>query len=235
MVMAAPESGSTVEKSKKLDWSFTPKEGLPNVLVLGDSISIAYTLPVREQLKDVANIYRPVKVYRKKEFKHNPKVKVVNCQGTANGVKNIDQWIGDEKWDVIHFNFGLHDLKHFVNGQNSNLETDPQQASPEEYRENLIKIVNKLQTTGAKLIFATTTPIAPGTTDPLRKPEYPPAYNEIALEIMNDNDIQVNDLFSFCEPQLTEIQKSKNCHFNPEGSEMIAREVSKVIREALPK
>ena len=32
--------------------------GLPRVLLLGDSISIGYTLPVRERLKDVANVHR---------------------------------------------------------------------------------------------------------------------------------------------------------------------------------
>ena len=28
------------------------------------------------------------------------------------GLENIDKWLGDGKWDVIHFNFGLHDLKY---------------------------------------------------------------------------------------------------------------------------
>jgi len=24
-------------------------------------------------------------------------------------LKNIEVWLGDGKWDVIHFNFGIHD------------------------------------------------------------------------------------------------------------------------------
>lgn len=32
-----------------------------------------------------------------------------NCGPTASGLKNIDVWLGDGKWDVIHFNFGIHD------------------------------------------------------------------------------------------------------------------------------
>ena len=33
--------------------------GLPRVLLIGDSISIGYTLPVREALKGKANVHRP--------------------------------------------------------------------------------------------------------------------------------------------------------------------------------
>ena len=36
------EQGSTAEK-KADEWTFTPDPGLPNVLILGDSISIGYT------------------------------------------------------------------------------------------------------------------------------------------------------------------------------------------------
>ena len=36
-----------------------------------------------------------------------------NCGPTASGIKNIDAWLasapGGETWDVIHFNFGIHD------------------------------------------------------------------------------------------------------------------------------
>ena len=34
--------------------------GLPRVLLIGDSISIGYTAPVREMLKGVANVHRPL-------------------------------------------------------------------------------------------------------------------------------------------------------------------------------
>ncbi|MDE0818717.1 MAG: SGNH/GDSL hydrolase family protein, partial [Pirellulaceae bacterium] len=33
--------------------------GLPRVLLIGDSISIGYTLDVRRALEDVANVHRP--------------------------------------------------------------------------------------------------------------------------------------------------------------------------------
>jgi acyl-CoA thioesterase-1 len=71
-------------------------EGLPRVLLIGDSISIGYTLPVRELMQGVANVHRPL----------------TNCGPTTEGLQHIDQWLGKEKWDVIHFNWGLHDLKY---------------------------------------------------------------------------------------------------------------------------
>jgi hypothetical protein len=33
-----------------------------------------------------------------------------NGQDSNHGVANIDKWLGDRKWDVIHFNWGLWDI-----------------------------------------------------------------------------------------------------------------------------
>src|SRR5262249_10720902 len=69
--------------------------GLPRVLLIGDSISVGYTVPVRELLKSKANVHRIL----------------TNGGPTVNGVQHISEWLGSGKWDVIHFNWGLHDLK----------------------------------------------------------------------------------------------------------------------------
>src|SRR5690349_10757201 len=70
------------------------RPGLPRVLIIGDSISVGYTLPVRELLKDKANVHRIP----------------VNGGPTIRGLANLDTWLGTGKWDVIHFNWGLHDV-----------------------------------------------------------------------------------------------------------------------------
>ncbi len=72
------------------------KPKLPRVLLIGDSISIGYTLPTRESLKDKVNLHRIP----------------TNGGPTTKGLANIEAWIGKGKWDVIHFNWGLHDLKY---------------------------------------------------------------------------------------------------------------------------
>ena len=51
---------------------------------------------------------------------------------------------------MIHFNWGLHDLKIMADGK--------RQVEPEDYEKNLRALVAKMKATGAKLIWATTTP-----------------------------------------------------------------------------
>ena len=201
-------------------------ERQPRVLILGDSISIGYTPHVRQSLKDVAFVTRPMRNHRNAE----------NCQGTKHGVQRIDQWLamGGKPWDVIHFNFGLHDLKHVdaETGKNSNRAEDPQQSSPELYEKQLREMVVKLKRTGAHLIFATTTPVPEGVR-PYRHPDAPSTYNDIARKIMDENQIEINDLFALANERLDEWQQPANVHFKPAGSEALAAEVAKRIRAAL--
>ena len=111
--------------------------GLPRVLIIGDSISIGYTLDVRALLKGKANVHRIP----------------TNGGPTTNGLKNIQAWLGEAKWDVIHFNWGIHDLKYMPDGK--------RQVEPADYEANLRSLVATLKATGAKLIWATTTPSRP--------------------------------------------------------------------------
>jgi len=225
-IHAAPEAGSRAEK-KKRDWSFTADPALPNVLILGDSISIGYTLQVRELLKGQANVYRPTSADGKK---------VVNCSDTVRGLQRLDGWLAGHDWSVIHFNWGLHDLKHVKEAGkqiNSSNPDDPQLATVKQYSKNIESIVTKLKATGARLVFATTTPVTPGTTNPLRSPDAPQKYNAAAIKIMEANDIPVNDLHAYCEPHLDTWQLPKNVHFRPAGSEAMAKEVARVISKEL--
>jgi hypothetical protein len=217
---------NAAEEEKKVAWTFTPDPNLPDVLILGDSISMDYTLEVRGLLKGKANVFRPMKADGTPE----------SCSGTTKGVKSIDRWLGDRKWAVIHFNFGLHDLKHVAKPGDESATSNaqhPRQASVRQYKENLENIVVKMKATGARLIFATTTPVPAGATNPLREPEEPPRYNAAALEIMRADNIAVNDLFAFCAPQLEKIQRPKNVHFTPAGSKVIAEQVAKAIEREI--
>ncbi len=198
---------------------------LPNVLILGDSISIGYTPFVQEFLKGRVNVFRPMLENGKPE----------NCAGTTNGMENIDRWLGGKKWDIIHFNFGLHDIKHVdpVTGENSQNPKHPQQANRIQYKKNLEFIVEKLKATGAKLIFATTTPYPDSVEGPLRKPGMPQKYNRIAVKIMNKNGILINNLHAFMVPRIAELQRPNNVHFTEEGSREMAKKVVERIKEIL--
>src|SRR5579862_6853691 len=99
LFLCAALCAQTAPKAKQVDPALRPIEetpGLPRVLLIGDSISIGYTLPVRALLKGRANVVRPP----------------LNCGMTDRGLKHLDEWLGSNHWDVIHFNFGLHDLKY---------------------------------------------------------------------------------------------------------------------------
>lgn len=198
---------------------------LPNVLIIGDSISIGYYPFVKELLEGNMFITRP--------FREDGSAE--NCAGTSNGVKHIDRWIGDIKWDLIHFNFGLHDIKHVdpVSGKNSKDPADPHQADPKQYKKNLELIVGKLKTTGAKLVFATTTPYPDDVTGPLRDPGMPEKYNKVAQKIMKKNGIFVNDLFAYVLPRMKELQRPNNVHFTESGSRVLAGQVASVIKNNL--
>lgn len=202
------------------------KPELQKVLILGDSISIGYTATVRAELKDVASVFRPTNKNNRPE----------NCAGTKKGVAAIDRWlkIDGGEFDVIHFNFGLHDLKR-VNqetGKNSNDPADPRQSEPDAYEKQLREIVKKLKSTGAVLVFATTTPVPKGVR-PLRDTTDPQRYNGIAKKIMDENKIAVNDLFAFAEKRLDKIQQPANVHFSKQGSQQLGKQVAAVIRKHL--
>jgi len=202
-----------------------PGKKFPNVLIIGDSISIGYLPFVKELMKDKALVTRP----------YNENGDPENCQGTTNGVKNVDRWIGDTKWDLIHFNFGLHDIKHMdpETGKNSKDPSHPHQADLKQYKKNLEAIVEKLQTSGAKLVFATTTPYPDEVGGPLRDPGMPEKYNKAALKIMKKKSIVVNDLFAYVLPRMEEWQRPNNVHFTEAGSRALAKQVARIINENL--
>jgi lysophospholipase L1-like esterase len=216
--------GLTMALLPKIAFSKSGLE-LPKILIIGDSISIGYLPFIQEILKDKAIVTRPM----------NENGEAENCEGTTNGVAHIDDWIGNTKWDLIHFNFGLHDLKHVKAGtlKNSNNPNDPHQAEKKQYRKNLKEIVAKLKATNAKLIFATTTPYPDGELKPLRDSGMSAEYNAIALKIMKANNIPVNDLYAFALPRMEKLQRPLNVHFTDEGSQELAEQCVKSIEQSL--
>ena len=132
-------------------WEMTIRPELPNVLVIGDSISIGYTREVRSILKDKANVFRPM------DSHGHP----FNCYTTETGLAHMKEWLGERKWAVIHFNWGLHDLCYRnpdskVSGHRDKVNgkvTVPL----EQYRHNPDRLVVMMQSTGARLIWANTT------------------------------------------------------------------------------
>jgi acyl-CoA thioesterase-1 len=184
---------------------------LPRVLLIGDSISMGYTLPTRKLLAGKANVHRVPE----------------NGGPTSNGTAKLAKWLGAGKWDVIHFNWGLHDLK---------LDKDGKHQIPiDQYEKNLRELVQQLKATNAKLIWASTTPVPEGKLNPPRKDSDVQAYNAVAKKIMAENGVAIDDLYTFVAPQLAKLQQPVNVHFKPDGSDALAKEVARHIEAALGK
>jgi acyl-CoA thioesterase-1 len=186
--------------------------GLPRVLLVGDSVSIGYTLGVRANLKGKANVHRIPQ----------------NGGATEVGLDKMTSWLGDGKWDVIHFNFGLHDAKY-------SSETTFR-ATREQYADNLRKLISQMKTTGAKLIFATTTPVPKdGILSPTRKFDSIPERNKVAAHVMQENGVAIDDLYAVILPVQTKVGRENDVHFGPEGYELLAKAVAESIAAQLPK
>ena len=192
---------------------------LPNVLLIGDSISMGYTKPVREKMKGIANVFRPA----------------TNCGPTTKGVAELDKWLGDRKWSVIHFNHGLHDLKYM--GPNNENLADPknskahQQVPPTEYAANLKKIAERLKKTGAIVIWCETTPVPEGAKG--RVVGDSKKYNTIAAKVVQElGDIQTNPLWRLSIKGIP--TRPANVHYTAEGSDKLADQVVLVIKKNLP-
>lgn len=182
---------------------------LPRVLLIGDSISMGYTLPVRALLKDRANVHRIPQ----------------NGGPTKTGLARLDAWLGSGPWQVIHFNHGIHDVKIMPDGR--------PQVSPADYEANLRAIVARLKTTGARLIFALSTPIPDNLRSGSRRFASEIEYNAIASRVMRENGVAINDLHALVLPRFPELQVPGDLHYKPEGSAFLARHVAAAIAAVL--
>jgi len=197
----------------------TDVAGLPRVLLIGDSISIGYTVAVQELLKGKANVHRIP----------------TNGGPSSRGVESLKDWLGDSKWDVIHFNFGLHDLVYMgpdgARLVDSKLPGAKHQVPLPDYEKNLTQIAQTLKATGAKVIWCNTTPVPEGSAG--RVADEALLFNEVAAKVMQAEGLPTNDLHAHAKAKLSDIQLPANVHFSPEGSKYLAEKVAAEIAATL--
>lgn len=238
---------------------------VPNVLLIGDSISMGYafyqdrpqkpagySLPdgrlgyglyVKEMLANVTANWTLASV------QHNGGWWLGGQAGdTKLGKGCIKSWLGSTNastadaaylpWDVVHVNFGLHDLND--NGK---------EVAIAEYVANLRLIFTELKKIPtAKLIFTTTTPVPLGDGGGTRTEANVLKYNEAALQLLAPDiasgRVAVNDLHgdvvSRCGANYTatgycELQIPRNVHYVYEGRQYCALSVVNSILRALYK
>jgi hypothetical protein len=153
---------------------------LPRVLLIGDSICGGYQKGVKKQLAGKAVVVK----------------NAGNAQHTGTGLEKIDAWLGDGKWDLIHFNWGLWDIAH-RNPKSKNFghldKVDGTLTTPlPQFEKNLRALVARLKKTGATLVWASITPVPDG--EPGRIKGDAAKYNAVAAKIMKENGIAIDDL-----------------------------------------
>jgi len=202
------------KKTKRIN-PMTPIEeikGLPHVLIIGDSISIGYTLPTRALLQGKVNLHRIP----------------TNGGPTTKGLAEIEKWLKNRKWDLIHFNWGLHDLK-YMGKDGTNLVPKEKggvvQVPLANYEKNLEKLVVRMKKSAKQLVWRNTTPIPPGSR--ARYVGDSVEYNDAAARVMKKLKIPTLDLFTPSMKNMKEWMKKADVHYFPHGSQALAELVAK--------
>lgn len=206
---------------------------LPKVLVFGDSICGGYSNSLIKFLDGKAEVVRlgAVATYRINEeawWHSSGKAKALDFGSAKACVADLERFaehLSRNKYDVIHFNFGLNDIFRGRGGAWHN--------PVDQYAKDLEKIVALLKSNSAKVIWASTTPI------PANCPNNPEGdeliYNAAAEKVMKENNIPINDLHSVITKWdgYDKWKQGDNVHFSGDVYSKLAEQIAEVIVEQI--
>lgn len=154
-----------------------------------------------------------------------------NSQFTLYTLASLGTWLGlFPDPDVVHWNNGLHDIGH-------NPNRAPMQMPLEVYAGNLRFIGRQLLATGARVVFASSTPVHPDR--PFRDDQWSwrneeiDAYNEAARAVMAELEIPVNELHAVIVADVERFLSEDQLHLSDAGQAACADAVAAVVRGQL--
>jgi len=202
---AAQHSASRPEE---IEWTWEvrpahPDPKIPNVLLLGDSITRNYFPEVQQELLNVANVYL---------FATSASI------GDPRLARQLDEFASMENvpFKVVHFNNGMHGWTY----------------SEDEYESAFPSLLHELHAIApsAPLIWATITPVKsetlPGPTNARID-----ARNRIALAFITKAGIAVDDQHELMTHHTDQYED--NVHFNSAGATIQGRQAAQFVRAAL--
>jgi hypothetical protein len=195
---------------------------MKKVLLLGDSIRMGYDDYVKEALDGKCEV-----VYDAED----------NGRFAAYTLWQANQMFNHHgHFDVVHWNNGYWDM---------NIEAPMTEAMHpvEEYVHFLKRIIKLCRENGAKIIFATTTPILePGMAadntgtqaDSINyNNEWVELYNNAAKKLMAEENIPVNDLYALCKEGEHYYKCPDMLHLTEEGYRKCAKQAADMILKEL--
>ena len=185
---------------------------MPRVVLLGDSIRMGYQEIVRRELAESVELWAPSE----------------NGGNSEKVRDHLQAWIVDQAPDLVHLNCGLHDIK------------TPSGATAKAvgigaYRYNLERILRTLIAAGARVVWASTTPVNyawhHANKDFDRYEADVRAYNEVAAEVAASHGVPVNDLHAIImEAGRDILLLPDGVHFSERGYELLGQAVAATIR-----
>jgi hypothetical protein len=198
-----------VSTPEDIEWTWEvrpphPNPQLPNVLLLGDSISRNYFPQATNDLAGIANLY-------------------LMASSTSVGDPRLPHQIVEfsalekVRFRVVHFNNGMHGWGYS--------EAQYQAAFP-----SFLNSVRDLLGKHGTLIWATITPVRPDASNGATNPRIE-RRNAIALSLVNAAGIAVDDQHALMMQHRDLYEDS--IHFNPAGASIQGDQAAATIRQAL--
>jgi hypothetical protein len=210
MLTLVARAGVPPSAFESIEWcdlwiSHANETNLPRVLLIGDSITRDYYPEVEKKLAGRAFVAR----LSSSAFISDPLL-----------LKQIEMVLGSMKFDVIHFNNGMHGWQH----------------SDAEYAAAFPAYLKTIQhcAPSAKMIWANTTPlkVSPANASPNEAADSRiAARNAIAQKCVRSAGVTVDDLFSPMSGH-PELHRD-NVHFNSQGIALQSAQVAAEIGSAL--
>ena len=207
VALAAPADGgmpvsAKVRGHENTEWSMAyafhmtdSLKNLPRVFIVGDSISGGYRDFVKDALEGRVNVSYWSSSY---------------CVTSPSYLKFLEIYLEEAKYDVIHFNNGLHSLGTPTGDYARELEA-------------ALRLIRRKQPQ-AKIIWATSTPLKGGRTKKVKE------LNAAAATVVaRVGGIVTDDLFALLDPLDRETNWADEFHHKVETRKMTAKKVTEAI------
>ena len=202
---------------------------MKSVMLIGDSIRLNYQEVVEEELKGEYSIWAPEENCRFAKYTLNELQRYIVAFSAKKEEKteaakltpSIDKADGLIYPDIIHWNNGLWDTGIAY-------EEDGPFTTIDDYIRDMSKILRELRKMTKKIIFATITPVKPGTH---QRNEIIQEYNKRIIEFMKNENVFINDLGKIVSDNIDSYISDDKIHLSNEGKIACGKAVARCIRE----